>query len=267
RQVIFVTDGSVGNEKALLSDIAEDLGDSRLFTVGIGSAPNTWFMRKAAEIGRGSHTHIGKLDEVELRMSKLWTNIRLPALSDICVDWGTDAEYFPEIIPDLYAGEPLWVVARLSLLPGQISVCGLLNGQNWENISQPFETKGSNTIATLWARKKIEALEESIVFGADQESTRAQITQVAMDYGLLTSQTSLVAVDKTPARLSSEKLNTEHIPSLLPAGSGQSIGFAQTATGWRTQLLLSLLTLFISGWMYWAAGSRLPLGASTSATR
>lgn len=267
RQVIFVTDGSVGNEKALLSDIAEDLGDSRLFTVGIGSAPNTWFMRKAAEIGRGSHTHIGKLDEVELRMSKLWTNIRLPALSDICVDWGTDAEYFPEIIPDLYAGEPLWVVARLSLLPGQISVCGLLNGQNWENISQPFETKGSNTIATLWARKKVEALEESIVFGADQESTRAQITQVALDYGLLTSQTSLVAVDKTPARLSSEKLNTEHIPSLLPAGSGQSIGFAQTATGWRTQLLLSLLTLFISGWMYWAAGSRLPLGASTSATR
>ena len=55
RQVIFITDGAVGNESALLQQVARDLGDSRLFTVAIGQAPNSWFMRKAAEIGRGSY--------------------------------------------------------------------------------------------------------------------------------------------------------------------------------------------------------------------
>lgn len=259
RQVVFVTDGSVGNEKELLAGIADELGKSRLFTIGIGSAPNSWFMRKAAEIGRGSHTHIGKLDEVEERMSLLWAHIRLPALSDVCVDWGTEAEYYPEIIPDLYAGEPLWVVARMPLQPGQITVCGWLNGQYWEESSTPFMARGTDTLATLWARRKIEALEDSLVFGAEREPVNAEITRVALDYGLLTAQTSLVAVDNSPARLPEEAMATGNIPGLLPAGSTQGVGFSQTATGWKTQVFLSLLTLLIAGWMFMFPGTRLPL--------
>jgi len=61
RQVVFVTDGAVGNESQLLQRVAANLDDSRMFTVAIGHAPNSWFMRKAAEIGRGSYIHIGKL--------------------------------------------------------------------------------------------------------------------------------------------------------------------------------------------------------------
>ena len=38
RQVIFLTDGSVGNERCLFTIIGKNLGDSRLFTVGIGAA-------------------------------------------------------------------------------------------------------------------------------------------------------------------------------------------------------------------------------------
>ena len=258
RQVIFITDGSVGNEKELLSGIGDSLGASRLFTVGIGSAPNTWFMRKAAEIGRGSHTHIGKLAEVEERMSRLWSHIRLPALSDICVDWGTDAEFYPEIIPDLYAGEPLWIVARMPLQPSQIRVCGLLNGQYWEDESAPMLTEGTDTLATLWARRKIESLEDGLVFGADAGLTQAQMTDVALEYGLLTAHTSLVAVDHSPARPVGEALATGNIPGLLPAGSTQTFSFAQTATGWKTQTLLSLLTLLISGWMFFSPPTRQP---------
>jgi Ca-activated chloride channel family protein len=37
------------NEDYLLAMIRERLGDSRLFTVGIGSAPNSHFMTKAAQ--------------------------------------------------------------------------------------------------------------------------------------------------------------------------------------------------------------------------
>src|SRR5690606_4296591 len=54
RQVIFITDGSVGNEQALMQLIEQKLGHSRLFTVGIGSAPNSYFMTGAAQAGRGT---------------------------------------------------------------------------------------------------------------------------------------------------------------------------------------------------------------------
>ncbi|MBT8063349.1 MAG: marine proteobacterial sortase target protein [Gammaproteobacteria bacterium] len=270
RQVVFITDGSVNNQQQLLTSIGRELADSRLFTVSIGSAPNSWFMRKAAEIGRGSHSHIGKLDEVAERMSRLWSQIRLSALSDICVDWGTDAEYYPEVIPDLYAGEPLWVVARLPMEPRQITVCGLLNGQDWEHSTAPFATRGNETLATLWARKKIEALEDGLVFGHDRDTVNKQVRQVALDYGLLTSQTSLVAVDRTPARIPGEALATGKVPNLLPAGSTTGVGFPQTATGWRAQVVLTFLTLLFATWMYWASarpkastGPRRPLSAET----
>ena len=60
RQVVFMTDGAVGNEEALFSFISQHLGDNRLFTVGIGSAPNAHFMNRAAKFGRGTFTYIGR---------------------------------------------------------------------------------------------------------------------------------------------------------------------------------------------------------------
>src|SRR5262249_15031651 len=49
RQVIFMTDGAVGNEEGLFQFIQTHLAESRLFTVGIGAAPNAFFMRKTAQ--------------------------------------------------------------------------------------------------------------------------------------------------------------------------------------------------------------------------
>ncbi|GAH11090.1 unnamed protein product, partial [marine sediment metagenome] len=175
RQIVFITDGSVGNEGELLLQIGEDLRDSRLFTVSIGSAPNSWFMRKAAETGRGSHTHIGRLDEVGERMSLLWSQIQYPALKDICVDWGMDAEFYPEIVPDLYAGEPLWLYARLPHQPREVTICGEFEGRPWQQDSTLLPGAGSENLATLWARSKVEALEDSRIFGAEPDFIRNEV--------------------------------------------------------------------------------------------
>ena len=55
---MFVTDGSVSNEAELVKLIRERIGGARLFTVGIGGAPNAYFMRETAAAGRGSYTFI-----------------------------------------------------------------------------------------------------------------------------------------------------------------------------------------------------------------
>ena len=250
RQVVFITDGAVGNERELLLEVAERLGESRLFTVSIGSAPNGWFMRKAAELGRGHHTHIGRPEDVGQTMTDLWTHIRLPAISDLCIDWGGQAEYYPEVLPDLYAGEPLWVVARLQRRPDLVSLCGTLNDQAWTFDAWPRLEDGSDMLATLWARKKVESLQEGMLFGADTDQARQEIVQVALAHDLLTPWTSLVAVDRTPARPAGEGLARANVPSLLPAGSANSAGFPTTATGWKSQLALSALVLAIASAMF-----------------
>ena len=78
RQIVFITDGSVGNEAELVTLIERELGAARLFTVGIGSAPNGWFMRKAAEAGRGTSTTVSALHEVEERMERLVRKLEQP---------------------------------------------------------------------------------------------------------------------------------------------------------------------------------------------
>ena len=246
RQIVFVTDGSVGNGQDLLLQIGEQLRDSRLFTVSIGSAPNSWFMRKSAEIGRGSHTHIGRLEEVEERMTGLWARIENPAIQNICVDWGMAAEFYPEVVPDLYAGEPLWLYARLPHEPREVTICGELEGRYWEMSSRELPGSGGSNLAMLWARSKIEALEDSQIFGADPDRVHEEVLDLALQFGLLTRYTSLVAVDKSPSRPGSAGLDVEAIPSLLPAGSGMASGFSQTATGWISRLILALITLFVA---------------------
>jgi len=264
RQVVFITDGAVGNESALLQQVARELGDSRMFMVAIGHAPNSWFMRKTAEIGRGSYVHIGKPEDVAERMSALWGRIKLPALTDICVDWGEGAEYYPEVIPDLYAGEPLWLLARLRTETTMIGLCGDLNGEDWTlNVNgwdAASSVPGDDNLAKLWARSKVEALEDGLMFGADPELTKLEITDVALDYGLLTRQTSLVAVDRTPRRSRDELLATTDVPSLLPHGSPIRLaGYPQTATGWLAQLLLSVFVLLLATAMLLFSSSRLPM--------
>ena len=119
---------------------------------------------------------------------------------------------------------------------------------------------GGDNLAKLWARKKIETLEDSLMFGADPELTRLEITGLALDYGLLTKHTSLVAVDKTPRRKSAETLALSNVPGLLPGtASRQLAGYPATATGWLAQLLLSIFVLLLATCLLLFSSSHLPM--------
>ncbi|MDX1381349.1 MAG: hypothetical protein R3233_09520, partial [Xanthomonadales bacterium] len=239
------------------------LGESRLFTVGIGAAPNAWFMRRAAEIGRGSFTQVGRADEVAERVGALWRRIRTPALRDLCVDWGVPAETYPEIIPDLYAGQPLWVTAKLDRAPGQVSLCGELDGRDWQMAVSPLASMGSETLAALWARRKLDSLEEQLMFGVDPAVVREESVAVALAFGLLTRYTNLVAVDRTPRRHDAA-LTSGRVPGLLPAGAPGSTAFATTATGWLPRLLAALAVFSVAAVLLLYGGARLPTQRSAS---
>jgi Ca-activated chloride channel family protein len=264
KQVVFITDGAIGNEAELFNDIAEWLGESRMFTVAIGSAPNSYFMRKAAEIGRGTYTHIGRMDQVAREMNFLWDRIERPALSDICIDWGQDAETYPEVIPDLYAGEPLWLTAKFDTLPQSVDLCGHFGGRGWQQTVPLGNAPGSEIVPTLWARTRLAALENSLLFGVPPEKVRQAITELALEYRLLSRYTSMVAVDKTPIRFPEEPLVSQQLASLMPSNGGNNMLFAATATGWQWQLILSAISLLGVLMLTWLSGAA-PRVKSTNA--
>lgn len=226
RQVVFVTDGAVTNEEQLFALIRAQLGASRLFTVGIGSAPNSFFMRKAAEYGRGTFTYVGATHEVQAKIGALFGKIESPVLSRVAIDWGdASVEEHPRRVPDLYAGEPLVVAAKLRAPPTSIRVDGRLHGAPWAarvELPAPYEEAG---VAKLWAKRKIDGLIDEDGHG---EGHRAQVVALALQHHLVTKYTSLVAVDVTPTKPTDAATTTLNVPTALPHGQLPQGGTAST---------------------------------------
>jgi Ca-activated chloride channel family protein len=232
RQIIFITDGAVASESALFGAIEQRLGHARLFTVGIGSAPNSNFMRKAAQFGRGTYTHIGNAAEVAEKMTALFAKLEHVALADVVVDWPEAVELYPPEIPDVYVGEPLVLVASFPTRldrPLLTTAFGQAAGLPWRQTvgGVPSELPG---IATLWARRKIEHLIDSRIAGIDEALIRKLVTETALEHHLVSPYTSLVAVDKTPARAATAPLERSTLSNAVPAGAQYALALPQTAT-------------------------------------
>jgi len=250
RQIVFMTDGSVGNEQELYTLIERDLGQARLFTVGIGSAPNGWFMRKAAEAGRGTYSYISALHEIDEKMERLIRKLEKPQVTDIRIQWpgGLSPISYPQAVPDLYAGEPIVVKARLENQPRPgdlIRISGDSAGGTWASELPLAGASDSPGVAALWARARIETLLDEERRGRDSAETRTAVVKTALDHHLVSKFTSLVAVDKTPQRPLSASLNKEQVPNLLPYGQSQQaiFGFPATATSAPLHRLIGVISL------------------------
>lgn len=247
RQVVFMTDGAVGNEDHLFRLIQQKLGQTRLFTVGIGSAPNSHFMTKSAQLGRGSFTYIGDLSEVGDKMNTLFARLEHPVMSDVELIWprGVIAETWPQRVPDLYLGEPLVVSARVvGKVRGKLRVRGQRNEELWEASLDLSKAVSGSGMGVLWARRKVESLMDALHDGADPQQIRNDVIDLALDHSLVTRYTSLVAVDITPVRPADRDLNSQSVPTNLPAGWDHDKVFGelpQTATPAMLHLLLALL--------------------------
>ena len=277
-QVVFITDGAVDYEDELVSLVQDRLGARRLFTVGIGSAPNGFFMRKAAEIGGGTFTFIGNTSEVERRMARLFEKIAHPMSTDLAIDIDGGILAEPIDMPrDLYAGEPLILAARFTELPRSITVSGVAglgrSARRWRIPVDIAAAQGSG-LHVLWARGRIETLSDAIRrarhTATPQDELRQNAVTLALDHHLVSAYTSLVAVDLTPVRPAGTPMQHGEVPANLPAGweydalTGQprqahaamaAIGaavpgyagpvLARTATPAPVQLLIGLVLLAV----------------------
>jgi Ca-activated chloride channel family protein len=235
--------------------IEQRLGNARLFTVGIGSAPNSWFMRKAAEAGRGSYTFISALHEVQEKMGGLFSKLENPQVTDIEVQWpsGAIVDTYPSIVPDLYLGEPVTVRAQASgaFRPGEaVHIRGNSVTGAWSSELPLDATVPSEGVAALWARARIGELMNDERRGGDAEQLQAQILDTALTHHLVSKYTSLVAVDRTPVRPSGDPLSSEQVANLMPYGQSANaiFGFPATATGAPAQRIMGaawLLSAFL----------------------
>ena len=203
RRLVFLTDGAVANEEQVLAEVVARRGEERLHVIGIGSAPNRYLMRKLASVGRGLCEFLPDDEALGPRLDAFLARIDRPVMSDLDLVWdgAPPLEAYPTSLPDLHAGEPLFVSLQLGRShPG---VRAVLQGWQGNHATEVEVVVGDRAaarsgIADRWARAKVEALLDSLRDGGDPAVVRTAVIEVATEYRLVTPYTSLVAVEEFP---------------------------------------------------------------------
>jgi Ca-activated chloride channel family protein len=254
QRVILITDGAVGNEEEVFQRVSAGLGQARFHVIGIGSAPNRFLMRRLALFGRGTCDFIASVDEVAERMTAFLDRIDRPVMTDLGLDWEgpPPREVYPERLPDLYAGEPLYVSLRLD--PHGEATRAILQGRLADRtVRTQLEVasgapRGSG-VATRWARARVRSAHGRLHRGADADLIRAEVIDVARAFNLVTRYTSLVAVEEL--RTAAGEWTTRPIPTGLPRGStllGATL--PQGGTSGSLMMVAGLLLLSVAGVLY-----------------
>ena len=104
KMIVFLTDGSVGNENQLFTLVENNIGNSRLFTLAIGHASNHYLLEKVSELGKGTFTYINNQNQVNQKVTELFSKIENPIATNLLLKLPVECEIYPKILPDLYKG-------------------------------------------------------------------------------------------------------------------------------------------------------------------
>ncbi len=223
RIVCLMTDGYIGNEREIFDAIQRHAGTARVFVFGVGSSVNRYLVTESARLGRGEGQVIGVDEPSRQVVERFYNRIAKPLLTDVSVDWGSLSvrDLQPGMVPDLFAEQPLIIKGRYDR-PGHdtIAITGKLGGRSVSfplRVVLPERDSSNEAVASLWGRARIETLERQ-QDGGSQEAVVKEITDLALQFRLMSAYTSFVAVDEKSTVDSKGQLTTVQVPVEMPEG-------------------------------------------------
>lgn len=199
RSMVVITDGYISVEKEAFQLIQEHLDQANVFTFGIGSSVNRYLIEGMAKVSH-SESFVATTREEATDVAKAFkTYIETPLLTQVVLE----AEGFeiydvtPAKIPDVFAARPVIVYGKYKGKPqGTLRIRGYQGKQLFTKeykVGQGQLSKKNKALRYLWARKKIETLDD---YGKlFYEDVKEEVLSLGLQYHLMTRYTSFVAVD------------------------------------------------------------------------
>jgi Ca-activated chloride channel homolog len=206
--------------------------NARVFAFGIGSAVNRFLLDKIAEAGRGEVEYVSLSDDGSAAAKKFHERVRSPLLTDISIDWNgmPVTDVYPQRIPDLFSAKPLILSGRFTApANGTIHLRGKVAGNDFARdiqVSFPETMAAHDVLSSLWARRRIDDLMSNDYGGAQNGNMKPElkqtITQVGLEYRLMTQFTSFVAVEEMVVTDGGQPRRID-VPVEVPEGVNQSM--------------------------------------------
>lgn len=227
--VVLLTDGDVGNETQLLSMVHKSEHQNRIFSFGLGSAPNRYLLTKLGEVGGGFATVIEPDRDLTLTMTQFFHSVMAPVLTDVEVTFyhadgqQANVELYPSTPPDLYMNRPLELCFRSEwALDGTAEVRGIWEGKSvsYQVPINASENKNFQGIDKVFGKAWLDDLMVDYYTAANsgaKDRVKADIVKTALDYQLVTPFTSRVAVTKQTVTQESAVMASAMVPLVQPA--------------------------------------------------
>jgi len=239
RIVCFMTDGYVGNDMAIISEVQKH-PNARVFAFGIGGSVNRFLLDKMAEVGRGEVEYVAMTDDGSAAARRFHERVRNPLLTDISVDWNglPVADVYPKRVPDLFGAKPVILTGRYTTGGrGVVRLKGRMSGREFVReipVEFPEGQTQHDVLASLWARTRIEDLMSQDYNGAQQGAMRPElketITNLGLEYRLMTQFTSFVAVEEMIVTDGGQPRRID-VPVEVPEGVNRDAIVAKEANG------------------------------------
>lgn len=226
RVVVFMTDGYVGNDMEIIGAIQKH-PEARVFSFGIGSSVNRFLLDGMARAGRGEVEYVTRTEDAPPAADRLYERVHTPVLTDVIIDWGTLPVH--DVLPsrplDLFSVKPVVLTGRYSGdAKGTIHLRGKQAGKAFDRaikVELQGKQAANGAVAQLWARNRISDLMSQDWSGMQQgnpsQALREQITQLGLDYRLMTQFTSFVAVEEQTV-VENGQSRTIQVPVEMPQG-------------------------------------------------
>ena len=225
RIVCFMTDGEVGNDDEIIAEVQKH-PRARVFSFGIGESVNRSLLDQIAKEGNGEAEYVALEDDGSKAAKRFYERVRSPLLTDLSIDWNgmPVSDIYPNKLSDLFSAKPVILHGRYGKAAnGSIKLRGNIAGQPYERdiaINLPESEPANDVLATLWARTRIDDISSQSLKASNSEITDAfdaQITNIGLEFRLLTQFTSFVAVEDRVVNQNGKPV-TIQVPVILPEG-------------------------------------------------
>ena len=228
-QVVLITDGLIGFEQEIVAAILQLLpGDARLHTVGVGSSVNRSLTGPAARAGKGIEVVLGLGDDPERAATRLRSRSDAPIVVDVEASGDALLETAPVKIPDLFAGAPVLLSARVRAQGGEIVLRGKHAEGTWEEriTLKPGDFgSGNDAVIALFGREAVEDAEMRLAAGESKARVDAVIESLGLAYKISTRLTSWVAIDPSVSVDPRDPSRRANVPQALAHGlSAEGLG-------------------------------------------
>ncbi len=264
RIVLFLTDGYVGNEMAIIGAIKNNAHTTRVFSFGIGNSVNRYLLQGMANAGRGEAEFVLLESDSDAAVERFTKRVETPVLTDITLTFSEGLEVTDVIppldsVPDLFDVQPLVIHGRYSQAgKGTLTIAGNTGAGPYERVVDlefAEDQPEHDVIATLWARAKVEQIMNQDLAAAQANAFPADLKQQVVALGeafhIMTQYTSFVAVEKSRLTIDGKPVLVA-VPIEMPSGvsyEGIFGGMIEEAVGQE---------------IYLGAKLRLPLGRDTA---